>query len=197
MNRNARFWVFMAAFQLLFALGVFALTRAYYLDRAPQPSSISSAPFGAAAPHPLPPAATSGDPRDELASLISSFPGQPASQDPVDLSRQGDRHFGQQQYDRAAQFYEQALRAGSQDANDYNSLGLTLHYLGRSEEALAVLNEGIAVDASYQRIWLTLGFVNSQLGNLQAAREALGTAVRMGPDNEIGQSAAEMLDKLP
>lgn len=183
----------MAAFQLLFALGVFALTRAYYLDRAPQPSRISDAPFGAAAPHPMP-STTSGDPRGDLESLISSFPAPSAGQDPVELSRQGDAHFRQQQYDRAAQFYEQALRAGSQDANDYNSLGLTLHYLGRSEEALAVLNEGVAVDPDYQRIWLTLGFVNSQLGNLQAAREALGTAVRMGPDNEIGRSAAEMLD---
>ena len=187
----------MAAFQLLFALAVFALTRAYYLDRATQPSNISSAPFGAAAPHPMPPATSSGDPRDELESLISSFPGQSPGQDPVELSRQGDSYFGQQQYERAAQFYEQALRAGSQDVDDYNSLGLTLHYLGRSEEALAVLDEGIAVDPNYQRIWLTLGFVNSQLGNLPAAREALGTAVRMDPDNEIGRSAAGMLDKLP
>jgi tetratricopeptide (TPR) repeat protein len=194
MNRTARFWIFMAAFQLLFALGVFALTRAYYLDRAPQPSRISDAPFGAAAPHPMP-STTSGDPRGDLESLISSFPGrrQPA-RTRRNCRARATRHFGQQQYDRAAQFYEQALRAGSQDANDYNSLGLTLHYLGRSEEALAVLNEGVAVDPDYQRIWLTLGFVNSQLGNLQAAREALGTAVRMGPDNEIGHSAAEMLD---
>lgn len=195
MNRNARFWVFMAAFQLLFAFGVFALTRAYYLDRAPQPSRVAAVPFGAAAPHPMPPT-TSGDPRDELESLISSFPAPSAGQDPVQLSRQGDAHFGQQQYDRAAQFYEQALRAGSQDVNDYNSLGLTLHYLGRSEEALAVLDEGVAVDPDYQRIWLTLGFVNSQLGNLQAARTALGTAVEMDADNDIGRSAAEMLNQL-
>lgn len=187
----------MAVFQLLFAFGVFALTRAYYLDPAPQSPRVAEAPFGAAAPHPMPPAVTSGDPRDELESLISSFPGQSPGQDPAALSRQGDRYFGQQQYDLAAQSYEQALRAGSQDVNDYNSLGLTLHYLGRSEEALAVLNEGIAVDSNYQRIWLTLGFVNSQLGNLPAAREALDTAVRMDPDNEIGRSAAEMLDKLP
>lgn len=196
MNRNARFWIIMAAFQLLFALGVFTLTRAYYLDRAPQSPSVVSTPFGAAAPHPMP-AAAATDPRDELEALISSFPGPSVSQDPAELSRQGDSYFGQQQYERAAQSYEQALRAGSQDVNDYNSLGLTLHYLGRSEEGLAVLNEGIAVDSNYQRIWLTLGFVNSQLGNPQAAREALGTAVQMGPDNEIGQSAAEMLDQLP
>jgi tetratricopeptide (TPR) repeat protein len=197
MTRNARFWAMMAVFQLLFALGVFALTRAYYLDRATQPSSVAGTPFGAAAPHPMPPAMTSGDPRDELESLISSFSGPSAGQDPAELSRQGDSYFGQQQYERAAQSYEQALRAGSQDVNDYNSLGLTLHYLGRSEEGLAVLNEGIAVDSNYQRIWLTLGFVNSQLGNGQAAREALRTAVQMDPNNEIGQSAAEMLNTLP
>jgi tetratricopeptide (TPR) repeat protein len=125
---------------------------------------------------------------------MSSFPGQ--AQDPAALARQGDQFFAEQRYDLAAQRYRQAIDAGSRDANDYNSLGLTLHYLGRSAEALQVLNEGLALDSTYQRIWLTLGYVNSQLGNAGPAREALTTAVRMGPDNEIGQSAAKMLDSL-
>jgi Flp pilus assembly protein TadD len=60
-----------------------------------------------------------------------------------------------------------------------------------------VLNEGIALDSTYQRIWLTLGYVNSQLGQTEQAREALGTAVQMGPDNEIGRSAADMLEQVP
>lgn len=47
------------------------------------------------------------------------------------------------------------------------------------------------------RGWLTLGFVNSQLGNIEQARSALTTAVRMDADNEIGQAAAEMLAELP
>jgi Flp pilus assembly protein TadD len=79
----------------------------------------------------------------------------------------------------------------------YNNLGITLHYLGRSAEALRWLNEGIAKDPTYQRIWLTLGFVNSELGDTGQARIALTKAVQMGADNEIGQSAVRMLENLP
>jgi tetratricopeptide (TPR) repeat protein len=199
MNRNARFWALMALFQLVFGLTVFALTRQYYVSAPQKASAAMQLPAPAAGltgsgnPH----ADLRNNPTGDLAELMSTFPGQPPAQDPVALARQGDRFFAEQRYDLAAQQYRQAIDAGSRDANDYNSLGLTLHYLGRSAEALQVLNEGIALDSTYQRIWLTLGYVNSQLGNAEQAREALGNAVRLGPDNEIGQSATEMLDQLP
>ncbi|MDH3932608.1 MAG: tetratricopeptide repeat protein, partial [Chromatiales bacterium] len=73
----------------------------------------------------------------------------------------------------------------------------TLHDRGRSDEALRWLNEGVAVDAGYQRIWLTLGYVNSQVGNTEEARAALTKAIDMNPDTDIGQSAANMLAQLP
>jgi Flp pilus assembly protein TadD len=55
----------------------------------------------------------------------------------------------------------------------------------------------VKVDANYQRIWLTLGFVNKQLGNTVQARTALTTAVQLGADNDIGRSAGKMLEGLP
>ncbi|MGW8368799.1 MAG: tetratricopeptide repeat protein [Gammaproteobacteria bacterium] len=79
----------------------------------------------------------------------------------------------------------------------YNNLGITLHYIGRSDEALRRLDQGVAIDPTHQRIWLTLGYVNSQLGNAEQARTALTKAVQMDPDNDIGQSAAKMLEALP
>jgi tetratricopeptide (TPR) repeat protein len=196
MMRNPRFWALLAVFQLLFGLTVFALTRQYYVSGPQKASAAAQQPApaspdeGRSNPH----ANLRNNPTGDLAELMSSFPGQ--AQDPAALARQGDQFFAEQRYDLAAQRYRQAIDAGSRDANDYNSLGLTLHYLGRSAEALQVLNEGLALDSTCQRIWLTLGYVNSQLGNAGPAREALTTAVRMGPDNEIGQSAAKMLDSL-
>jgi tetratricopeptide (TPR) repeat protein len=199
MTRNPRFWAFMAVFQLLFGLSVFALTRQYYLGE-PEQTVVPAA----ATPQPAQPIRNEtsanphkdlrNNPTGDLAELMSSFPGQTLAQDPAALARQGDRFFAEQRYDLAEQQYRQAIDAGSRDVNDYNSLGLTLHYLGRSAEALQVLNEGIAQDSTYQRIWLTLGYVNSQLGNAEPAREALSTAVQMGPDNKIGRSAAAMLE---
>jgi Flp pilus assembly protein TadD len=93
--------------------------------------------------------------------------------------------------------YEQLLAFSPNDAEIYNNLGLTLHYLGRSTEALGRLNEGVAVDPEHQRTWLTLGYVNSQLGNTEQARTALTTAARIGTDDSIRQSATRMLESLP
>jgi len=178
----------LAVFQVAFGLAVFAVTRQYYLTGVETvgagPERHSSAP--------LPEQSAESD----LANLISAFPGPAAVTDPVELSFRADEAFGNQQFGQAAELYERLLLADPGNADTYNNLGLTLHYLGRSSEALSVLNEGVAVDPGYQRIWLTLGFVNVQVGNLEQARSALNTAVQMGADTDVGQSAAHMLDAL-
>ena len=79
----------------------------------------------------------------------------------------------------------------------YNNLGITLHYLGKSSEAILRLYEGVAIDPTHQRIWLTLGFVNSQIGDTVQARAALNTAAKINADNENGESAIKMLEELP
>lgn len=188
-KRDTRFWVQLALFQVIFAMAVFYATRAYYLDQAAPPRATAAA--RSAAPHALPPAGGA----DDLANLIATVPGTLAT-DPDALARQGDAYFAQGQFPQAAQFYERALRAGDTDVNTWNSLGLTLHYLGRTEEALGLLEEGVERDPGYQRIWLTLGYVSGQAGNLERAREALGQARDMNPENDIGQSAVEMLETL-
>ena len=196
MSRSARFWTFMAVFQVVFGLTVFALTRQYYVDAQQGRPNSQAASVSSSAPHPTTADWPAARGQSDLANLISSFPAQPLSTDPDVLAAQGDELFSQEQYQGAAHLYEQALATGARDANTYNSLGLTLHYLGRSAEALQILEDGIAIDPDYQRIWLTLGFVNSQAGNLDATRTALSTAQQMDPDNEIGRSAASMLDNL-
>ncbi|MDX1380017.1 MAG: tetratricopeptide repeat protein [Xanthomonadales bacterium] len=211
MNRSVRFWTLLAVFQVAFGLTVFGLTRNYYLEHvggegpAPPPTS------GAVHPMPTVPADT---PQDDLARLIATFPG-PAGQagpvgdatggptgdptgdvGPVELARQGDLAFGGGEYARAAELYARALAAGDEDVNTYNRLGLTLHYLGRSGEALQVLGEGVGLDAGYQRIWLTLGFVHGQVGHPDQAREALERAWDMDPESDVGRAAADMLKQF-
>ena len=113
------------------------------------------------------------------------------------MSRRANEYFANRQYAQAAKLYERLLALTPNDANVYNDLGLTLHYIGRSTEALRRLNEGVAVDPQYQRIWLTLGFVNAQLGNVDQARMALTQATEVGTDESIRQSATKMLADLP
>jgi Flp pilus assembly protein TadD len=83
------------------------------------------------------------------------------------------------------------------DVETHNNLGITLYYLGKSSEAILRLNEGVTIDPTHQRIWLTLGFVNSQIGDTVQARTALNTAAKINSDNEIGKSAIKMLEDLP
>lgn len=192
MFRNTRFWVFMTVFQVAFGLLVFAVTRNYYAQDTAALSSRQAVPATATATAEWPESNRESD----LEQLISSFPGQSATTDPSVLTTQADDAFVNQQYERAANLYRQLLALDPNNADTYNNLGITLHYLGRSAEALQVLNQGVTVDSQYQRIWLTLGFVNSQTGNIVEAQQALTTAVQLDANTEVGQSAAHMLEAL-
>ena len=191
MIREPKFWISMAVFQVLFGLAVFAITREYY---APDAKIVSAHPSTLNQPAVVWP---NGITQTEIARLSSPTFGNPATQDPVELFRQAEQFFANRQYDQAADSYERLLAFRPNDAEIYNNLGLTLHYLGRPSESLRRLDEGVAVDPNHQRIWLTLGYVNSQLGNTVQAREALTKASQVGTDDSIRQSAIKMLEALP
>ncbi len=187
---NTKFWISLAAFQVVFGLAVFAITREYYIHDADNIRIHASTIDQSALVWP------NGITQTEVARLGSSTLSEPTTQDPGEISRQADKFFANKQFDRAADLYERLLAFNPNNAETYNNLGLTLHYLGRSTDALRRLNEGVAVDAENQRIWLTLGYVNSQLGNTEQARAALTTAVQIGSDELIRQSAMKMLEDL-
>jgi len=188
---NAKFWISFALFQVVFGLAVFAITRDYYMQDTVEVSAHTPI-VGQSAP-----VWPNGITATQIARLTSPALSEPAIQDPFEISRRANEYFANRQYDLAVDMYEQLLAFSPNDAEIYNNLGLTLHYLGRSTEALGKLNEGVVVDPEHQRIWLTLGYVNSQLGNTEQARTALTTAAQIGTDESIRQSALTMLEGLP
>lgn len=191
MKRDAKFWYSMVVFQLLFGLVVFAFTREYYRQEAGGVSSRSSMVQQRNSDWSV------GIGGSEFAWLGSQTSNSVPTEDPVEISRRADEYFTNRQYGQAAAMYERLLAFNPDDGEIHNNLGLTLHYLGRSTEALDRLEEGAAVDPQNQRIWLTLGYVNSALGNTGQAREALTNAMQTGSDESIRQSAKEMLEALP
>jgi tetratricopeptide (TPR) repeat protein len=189
MTRDAKFWIALAVFQVFFGLTIFTLTRAHYT----QQSGTAAPPPAPSQPAPVPgPGGITEMARARLDPSSSSIP-----QDPVELSRQASEAFSRQQYDRAAELYARLLALNPNNVDILNELGLTLHYIGRSSEALQRLNEGVALNPTHQRIRLTLGFVNSQVGNFKEARAALTAATQLGSDQTIRQSALDMLKNLP
>jgi cytochrome c-type biogenesis protein CcmH/NrfG len=183
-------WLQTLALLLIASAIVFAVTRQMYVGVAPTDAATSSVSAA--------PAAT---PRNDqlvvntamLETLLSSDTRQ---KDPATMSLLANEYFANGQFEEAADLYSQlsALDPGSVDLQ--NNLGLTLHYINRSEEALAVLTKGSKMNPGNQRIWLTLGFVNKALGNDDAAKSSLQTAERINPDSDVGKSASRMLSEL-
>ncbi|UCH40463.1 MAG: tetratricopeptide repeat protein [Gammaproteobacteria bacterium] len=188
---NLKFWIPMVVFQIVFGLTIFTITRQYYIQDSDNVGNDSTEIRQPAFVWP------DGVTQMDSTQLDSSTFGRSSIEDPAELARQANEFFTKGQYDKAADSYQQLLILRPNNVNTYNNLGITLHYLGRSTEALRRLNEGVAIDPTHQRIWLTLGYVNSQTGSTEKARNALTTAVNIDASNEIGKSAAEMLENLP
>jgi tetratricopeptide (TPR) repeat protein len=191
MNRDKKFWTLLLVFQVFFGLAVFAVTREYYLPEqsAPRGHTLTAAPAASAW--------SRGMTATDVTRLTSPGLVDTVPSDPAEIYRRAEEFFVARQYAQAAQLYEQLLAFSPDDAEIYNNLGLTLFYLGRPDEALARLDEGVAKDPDHQRIWLTLGYVNSQLGNIEEARAALTRATETGGNASISEAAMEMLAQLP
>jgi tetratricopeptide (TPR) repeat protein len=118
------------------------------------------------------------------------------AKDPQALSMLADRYFDSRNYGQAAELYEKAIELNPRDIDSYNDLGLAYHYTNKSSLALDILKKGIAVDPSYQRIWLSYGFVLLSTGKTAEAKTALDKVMELNPENDIGKEAQRMLGKL-
>ena len=183
-------WLQTLALLLVFGLIVFAVTRQIYVGDA---QTVTATGSDTAAPSAMP----QGDQFEINTALLDSLLSiDSKKKDPATMSLLANQYFENKQYAEAADLYRQlsALDPGNVDIQ--NNLGLTLHYINRSEEARAVLIKGSALNPDNQRIWLTLGYVNKELGNLDEAKLSLETAVQIDPGNDIGRSASKMLSEL-
>jgi tetratricopeptide (TPR) repeat protein len=173
------FWIALVVFQVAFGTAVFIVTKSYYSsgDRS------AESPMPAFRAADLPGGSTSIVPPIDLEQART----------PDELAQLADTHFANRQYDAAIVLYEQLLQQNRANVDILNNLALTLHYVGRSDEALQRIDEGIAVDASHQRIRLTQGFVLSQVGRSAEAVIALNQAIEIDNSGEIADSARRML----
>ena len=131
MNRDKKFWTLLLVFQVFFGLAVFAVTREYYKpeEAPPRSHALTEAPAASAW--------SRGMTATDVTRLTSPGLVDTAPSDPAEIYRRAEEFFVARQYAQAAQLYEQLLPFSPNDAEIYNNLGLTLFYLGRSDEALA------------------------------------------------------------
>lgn len=177
--------VFFLAF---YGFAVFALTRDYYMRHPPSLAAAPAVPHPAGQARPRPGGPTLGN--------ESSIPASVAETNPVLLSQQADELFGQGRYAEAIPIYRRILALSADDLDAHNDLGLALHYTGQTAEALTILAQGTAKGPEFQRIWLTYGYVQGQVGDGQGAMAALTRARDLGPDTGIGKEAGRLLGVL-
>jgi tetratricopeptide (TPR) repeat protein len=118
------------------------------------------------------------------------------SDNPVALSRIGDEYFETKRYAMAIKVYEKVLELNPEDVDTYNDLGLALHYSGRSDEAIIILNKGTEIVPSFQRVWLSLGFVLISTGQTKEARVVLDKTLDLDPASEMGEEAKKFISNL-
>jgi len=187
-------WLLFVVFLAFYGFAVFALTRDYYVRNPPR---VAVAPNTASqAPHALPSPNSPTFIQREVASGAGTEAPLPTGNDPDRLNQAGDALFAQKQYAKAIPYYRRALELSPGDTDASNDLGLALHYSGQSDEAISVLRAGAEGAPSFQRIWLTLGFVSARSGDIVTARDALEKARAMDPNNSIGQEAMRLLGML-
>jgi Flp pilus assembly protein TadD len=168
----------------IFGIGIYALTRSKYkTDKQPLDNiekTLTHGPIIDTAPQKIVP----------LEQLEVD------TKDPASLAALGDRYFESKNFQQAIALYEKVLELDPNDIDTYNDLGLAQHYLGKSDIAAETLVKGTQVMPSYQRIWLSLGFVLAASGRNAEARPALKKAVELSPDTTVGKEAERILGLL-
>jgi len=180
------FWVFLALFEIVFGSLIFIVTRSYYRDQSVSVSTVvqESRALGM-------PGSGSSLPSASGPTIDLSAP-----RTPEEIASLADEHFTNRQYEAAAVLYQQLLQQDPNNVDLLNNLAITLHYVGRSDEALELVTDGVLADPNHQRIWLTRGFILSQTGRSAEAVSALEKAIELDATTPIADSARKMLSEI-
>ncbi len=116
--------------------------------------------------------------------------------DPRALARMGDTYFEGGNYARAIDIYRKVLVLDPKDIDTYNDLGLAYYYSGQANLALDTLRKGTEIMPSYQRVWLSLGFVLMSMGKNDEARPALEQTAVLDPGTDVVQEEKRMLGQI-
>lgn len=116
--------------------------------------------------------------------------------DPDMLLRLADAYFERKQFNEAVSYYKKVIGIRPNDADIYTEIGLSLHYLGNSQEGLKYLDEGIKKNPYHQRIWLTKGFILAGTGDIDSAKKAWEKTKAINSESRIGKAASDYLDQI-
>jgi len=86
------------------------------------------------------------------------------------------------EYDKAAEYYGQALEMDPNYSEYHNERGNVYLAMGRYDDAIADYREAIRLSAPYQEVWTNLGQCYRQMRRLDEAADAYSHALDLDPD---------------
>lgn len=126
---------------------------------------------------------------DDLKKKLAANP-----EDAAVTEELGHAFFEQKRFEEAVDYYKKTIELKGDDADIYNDIGLSMHYLGNSAEGLEYIEKGLKKNPYHQRIWLTKGFLLANgLGDIEGARAAWEKAAALDPTSQIGKAASDYL----
>ena len=183
-----RFWFGIIIIQVMVGGGIFLLTKAHYQGAGllSRESSATTIPVGArlpssTAPSNSPPLAASARPVEATRAIIAD----------------ANKQFAAQDYEAAARSYIEVVRREPSNTDMRNNLAISLHYAGRSAEALDAAKDGLRMAPDHQRTLLTLGFIQRATGDQANARDSLTRAVAQDASSTVGLEAQRLLQSMP
>ena len=125
---------------------------------------------------------------------------QTAERDPKDVAARielGDLYFDAHQFDRATDWYEQALALDPGNVNVSTDLGVAYYYTSQPDRALAQFEHSLALEPAHAQTMLNIGIVRAfGKQDLAGAREIWQRVIDMAPDSPEAGVAREALQRL-
>jgi tetratricopeptide (TPR) repeat protein len=89
-----------------------------------------------------------------------------------------------QEYEAVLTAYDQALTIQPNSHHTWNSKGITLHNLGRGEEAINSFNEALKIKPNYHYAWNWHGYVLNDLGRYEESIISYEQTLKIKPDDD-------------
>jgi len=153
----------------------------------------AAAPSSASAPGDVPPAPQLDARRvAELEKTAQAEPSNVAVR--VDL---GNLYYDAQQYERAAPWYEAALKLNPRDVEVSTDLAVCYYGTNQADRALAQLDKSLAIDPKHAKTLLNQGVIRAfGKEDLRGAAESFQKVIDVAPGTEDAKRAQQGLDGI-
>jgi Tfp pilus assembly protein PilF len=108
-----------------------------------------------------------------------------------------ETYFEEKDYAKALSWFETSAQKNRRLAEGYIGMGKTLVALGRGDEAITRLEEGLSATSESSDVLLALGETLYRAGRFSDARAPLERVTKKDAESRAGQRAAELLKNLP